>query len=129
MYIYSLIFISSDLGLIAPNQGLYLTNNLEQKYPPKKPISYSVVKAGVIGMGRYFSTYWPELNIRSNVVCPGGVKNNQPQDFLNRIESLIPLGRMADVNSYNSTIVWLLSDESVYVNGAIISVDGGRTSW
>ena len=94
-----------------------------------KPISYSVIKFGIIGLTKYLSTYWPEKNVRCNAICPGGVENNQPKEFINRVSSLIPLKRMAKKDEFNSTIIFLLSDSSKYINGAVISIDGGRTSW
>jgi len=39
------------------------------------------------------------------------------------------MGRMADVNEIQGTLIYLLSSASSYVNGSIISVDGGRTVW
>ena len=96
---------------------------------PVKPITYSVVKSGIIGLTRYLSTYWPDNLVRANALCPGGVKNNQSEQFLNRIKSRIPLSRMAEVDEYQGTLVWMLSDASSYLNGAIIPVDGGRTAW
>ena len=121
----SIINISSDLGLIGPNQHLYKT----KKIISKKTISYSVAKSGMIGLTRFLSTYWANKNVRSNCLCPGGIKNNHDKSFLLKIEKLIPLGRLAKKNDYNSTIVWMLSDENSYMNGSIISVDGGRTAW
>jgi len=121
----TIINISSDLGLIGPNQNLYKS----KKIISKKTISYSVAKSGMIGLTKFLSTYWPEKNVRSNCLCPGGIKNNQDEIFLSKIKKLIPLGRMANRDEYNSTIVWMLCDESSYMNGAVISVDGGRTAW
>jgi NAD(P)-dependent dehydrogenase (short-subunit alcohol dehydrogenase family) len=121
----TIINISSDLGLIAPNQNLYK----QKKVNSKKAISYSIVKSGMIGLTKYLSTYWSDKNVRSNCLCPGGIQNNQNKIFLKKIEKLIPLKRMAKQNDYNSTIVWMLSDENCYMNGAVISVDGGRTAW
>ena len=79
----SIVNISSDLGLIAPNQNLYKKDNLNDNEQFVKPISYSVVKSGLIGMTRYTSTYWP-LKVRCNCLCPGGIYTNQPQNFLNK---------------------------------------------
>ena len=121
----SIINISSDLGLIAPNQNLYKN---KQKIS-KKSVSYSVVKSGIIGLTRYLATYWPNKNLRSNCLCPGGIKNKQDKNFILKINKLIPLKRMAKKEDYMSTIVWMLSDETSYMNGAVISVDGGRTVW
>lgn len=124
-----IINISSDLGLIAPDQRLYEQPNLSKEDQPVKPITYSVIKSGLIGMTRYIATYWADKNVRCNALCPGGVKNNQPKVFLDKVSSRIPLGRLAEKNEYQSSIIWMLSDSSSYLNGAIISVDGGRTTW
>jgi len=124
----SIINISSDLGLIAPNQNLYKKDNLNDNEQFVKPISYSVVKSGLIGMTRYTSTYWP-LKVRCNCLCPGGIYTNQPQNFLNKISKLIPMQRMANINEYKGSIIFLLSEASSYMNGSIISNDGGRTVW
>ena len=123
----SIINISSDLGLIAPDQSLYAKDGVKKNNQSVKPISYSVVKTGIIGLTRYLATYWAEENVRCNAICPGGVENGQSEKFLNRINKKIPLGRMAKSNEYQSTLVWMISDASEYLNGAIVPVDGGRT--
>lgn len=124
-----IINISSDLGLIAPDQRIYnKKENLDFKDRQAKPITYSVIKAGLIGMTRYFATYF-DGRIRSNAICPGGVLNNQNADFLSKVNKLIPLGRLANKDEYRGAIVFLLSDASSYMNGSIISIDGGRTTW
>lgn len=122
----TIINISSDLGLIAPNQSLYISGNDKNNV---KPITYSVVKSGLIGLTKYLSTYWIGKNIRSNAICPGGIENDQEQKFKLKIKKLIPLQRMARKDEYKSTLIWMLSDSSEYLNGAVIPVDGGRTAW
>ena len=118
----NIINISSDLGVIAPNQSLYSKNN-------KKPISYSVVKHGIIGFSKYLATYLAEYNIRSNTLCPGGISNNQPKEFVTKIKKLIPLKRMAKINDYDGIILYLCSDYSSYMTGSTIVCDGGRSAW
>lgn len=125
----SIINISSDLGLIAPDQRLYLKEGVAKEKQDCKPVSYSVVKTGIIGLTRYLATYWCEENVRCNAICPGGVENNQSKGFLDKINKKIPLGRMAKVDEYQGTLIWALSDASSYLNGAIIPVDGGRSAW
>lgn len=125
----SIVNISSDLGLIAPDQRLYLKSNNKKNDQPVKPVTYSVVKSGVIGLTRYVATYWADQNVRCNVICPGGVNNGQPKDFLKKIYKRIPMGRLANSDEYQGTLIWMLSDASSYLNGAIIPVDGGRTVW
>ena len=117
----NIINISSDLGIISPDQRLY------SKFV--KPVSYSVVKHGIIGLTKYTATYWAHRNIRCNSFAPGGIFNKQPKSFISKINKLIPMSRMAKKNEYNATILFLASESSSYCTGSIISVDGGYTSW
>lgn len=125
----SIVNISSDLGLIAPDQRLYAKQGLLEEQQPVKPVTYSVVKTGLIGLTRYLATYWAAKNVRCNAMCPGGIENGQPEEFLREVSSRIPINRLAEVDEYQGTLVWMLSDASSYLNGAIIPVDGGRTVW
>jgi NAD(P)-dependent dehydrogenase (short-subunit alcohol dehydrogenase family) len=125
----SILNIASDLGLIAPDQRIYRTEGVPEDHQPVKPVSYSVVKSGLIGLTRYLSTYWPRQNVRVNAICPGGIYAGQDTEFIQRLTNLIPLGRMAREDEYRAAVVFLLSDASSYMTGAIISMDGGRTAW
>ena len=125
----SIVNISSDLGLMAPDQRLYAQEGLPEEQQPVKPVTYSVVKTGMIGLTRYLATYWAEKNVRCNAMCPGGVENGQPDGFLTEVSSRIPMNRLAQVGEYQGTLLWMLSDASSYLNGAIIPVEGGRTAW
>lgn len=125
----SIINISSDLGLIAPDQRLYRKDGLKTEMQDVKPVTYSVVKTGLIGLTRYLATYWADRGVRCNALCPGGVLNKQDPRFLARIKGLIPMGRMADPNELQGAIVFLASDASSYMTGSVLAVDGGRTCW
>ena len=124
-----IINISSDLGLIAPDQRLYKKKGLEDFEQPVKPVTYSVIKTGIVCLTRYLSTYWTDKNVRCNALCPGGIENGQPDEFLQEVYSRIPMNRLAKPDEYQGTLLWMLSDASSYLNGAIIPVDGGRTAW
>ncbi len=121
--------ISSDLGLIGPNQSLYEVEGREDDLQPVKPVTYSIIKHGLIGLTRYTATYWADKGVRCNALAPGGVENGQNENFLNRIKELIPMGRMAEQDEYKAAVIFLVSDASSYMNGAVLSVDGGRTCW
>jgi len=125
----SIVNISSDLGLIAPDQRLYAKDGIDNDKQNVKPVTYSVVKTGLIGLTRYLATYWADKNVRCNAICPGGVENGQPDDFLKEVNKRIPMGRMANTDEYQGTLLWMLSDASSYLNGAIVPVEGGRTTW
>jgi len=103
--------IGSDLSLIGPDQSLYPKGLM-------KPLSYSVVKHGIVGLTRYFATLWP--NVRSNCLCPGGVDTGQAIPK-------VPIGRLARLEELAPAIAFLISPASSYVTGTILSVDGGRT--
>ena len=121
--------ISSDLGLIAPDQRLYRQQGLPEDQQPVKPVTYSVVKTGLIGLTRYLSTYWPD-RVRCNGLCPGSVEAaGQQEDFLKEVNARIPMGRLAKANDYQGALLFLLSDASAYLNGAIIPMEGGRSVW
>ncbi len=124
-----IINVASDLGLIAPDQRLYRVDGLLEDQQPVKPVTYSIVKTGLIGLTRYLATYWSDANIRVNAISPGGVLNGQPEGFLNRLEQLIPMGRMANRDEYQGAILFLCSDASSYMTGANLVIDGGRTCW
>lgn len=121
--------IASDLSVIAPDQRLYRKDGLPDDLQPVKPVTYSVIKAGLIGLTRYLATYWADKGIRCNALSPGGVFNGQDEDFVDLLNSLIPLGRMANRHEYRAAIQFLCSDASLYMNGQNIVIDGGRSSW
>jgi NAD(P)-dependent dehydrogenase (short-subunit alcohol dehydrogenase family) len=125
----SIVNISSDLGLISPDQRLYRKPDLPDNQQPVKPVSYSVVKSGLIGLTRYLATYWAEQGVRCNALCPGGIENNQDPTFMKEVCMRIPIGRLARPDEYQGALLFLLSDASSYMNGATLSIDGGRTIW
>ncbi len=121
--------IASDLGIIAPDQRIYRKDGVADDMQPVKPVTYSVVKHGIIGLTRYLATYWADKGVRVNALCPGGVYNGQPPEFVQKLTNLIPMGRMAEVDEYQCAVIFLVSDASSYMTGSVMSVDGGRTCW
>jgi NAD(P)-dependent dehydrogenase (short-subunit alcohol dehydrogenase family) len=121
--------IASDLSVIAPNQGLYRKIGLKDEEQPVKPVTYSVIKTGLLGLTRYLATYWAKNGVRVNALSPGGIENNQDTEFLQRIEGLIPLGRMAKRDELRGAVQFLCGPGSTYVTGQNLVVDGGRSVW
>lgn len=121
--------VSSDLGVIAPDQRIYQREGVEESKQMIKPVTYSVIKHGLIGLTKYTATYWAENGIRCNAICPAGIKNGQNKEFINKLTNLIPMGRMATKDEYQSTVLYMISDASSYMTGTTVIVDGGRTCW
>lgn len=124
-----IVNIASDLALIAPDQRIYRRPELSEEEQPVKPVSYSVVKHGLVGLTRYLATYWADRGVRVNAISPGGVYSGQDDLLVQRLSNLIPLGRMARPDEYKAAIVFLVSDASSYMTGANLIIDGGRTVW
>lgn len=124
-----IINIASDLAVIAPDQRLYRRDGETPDKQPVKPVTYSVVKTGLIGLTRYLATYWCEQGVRCNALSPGGVENGQSENFISKLSSLIPMSRMAYPNEYQGALIFLCSDASSYMNGQNLVIDGGRSCW
>ncbi len=124
-----IVNIASDLGVIAPDQRIYRRPGLAESEQPVKPVTYSVVKGGLVMFTKYLATYWAEQNVRVNALVPGGVYAGQPDDFVAKLTNLIPMGRMAKRDEYRAALVFLCSDASSYMTGSNLIVDGGRTCW
>lgn len=121
--------ISSDLSVISPDQRLYRRDGIENHLQPVKPVTYSVIKSGLIGLTKYLATYWADKGVRCNALSPGGIYSGQGEDFVSKLTSLIPISRMALADEYRSSIQYLCSDASSYMNGQNVVVDGGRSVW
>ena len=121
--------IASDLAVIAPDQRIYHKDGLTDDNQPVKPVTYSVVKSGLIGLTRYLATYWATKNIRVNAISPGGVYNGQSDEFVQKLTNLIPMGRMAQADEYKGAVLFLVSEASSYMTGGNLIIEGGRTVW
>jgi NAD(P)-dependent dehydrogenase (short-subunit alcohol dehydrogenase family) len=122
--------IASDLGVIAPDQRLYRNPDAaSEAEQPVKPVTYSVIKHGLVGLTKYLATYWADRNVRVNALSPGGVYNQQDPAFVARLTNLIPMGRMADRTDYRGIVQFLCSDASRYMTGQNVVIDGGRSVW
>ncbi len=118
-----IVNISSTYGNVSANKSIYGKSGINS------PVAYATSKAGIINLTRYIATHLAEFNIRANVLSPGGVFNNQSEEFLNNYEALTPLKRMAVAEDYQGAILFLMSNASSYMTGANLIVDGGWTAW
>jgi NAD(P)-dependent dehydrogenase (short-subunit alcohol dehydrogenase family) len=121
--------ISSDLGVIAPDQRLYKKDGVAEDQQNVKPITYSAAKWAVVGMTKYLAVYFADRGIRVNCLSPTGVYNDHPEEFVKKLSNIIPMGRMADIDEYKGAIVFMCSDASSYMTGENLVIDGGKTIW
>jgi NAD(P)-dependent dehydrogenase (short-subunit alcohol dehydrogenase family) len=124
-----IVNIGSDLALVGPDQRLYRVAGVAEGDQPVKPVTYSVIKTGLIGLTRYLATYWADRGVRANVLCLGGVARDQDPTFVRHLSERIPMGRMAQQDEYGEAMVFLCSEASSYMTGACLVLDGGRTAW
>ncbi len=119
----SIINIGSDLSVIAPNQKIYKSSY--ENYI--KPVTYSVIKHGMLGLTKYFASLYGKDNVRVNMVSPGPIKNNQSKQLLNELNNIIPMERLGNPDDLLGVLFFLANQESCYITGQNILVDGGRT--
>jgi NAD(P)-dependent dehydrogenase (short-subunit alcohol dehydrogenase family) len=123
----AILNVASDLSVIAPDQRLYRVDGLPEDAQPVKPATYSVIKPALVGLTRYLAGYWAQAGVRVNAISPGGVYTEQPDAFVQKLASLIPMGRMAGRSEYRAAVQFLCSPASSYMTGQNIVIDGGRT--
>ena len=123
----SIINIASIYGVVSPDQNLYEYRR-QRGEVFYKPVAYSASKSGVLNLTRYLAVYWAKKNIRVNSLTIAGVFNNQEKAFLDVYCGRIPVGRMADADEYNGSVLFLASAASQYMTGTNLVIDGGWTA-
>ncbi len=117
----SLINMSSIYGLIGPDFTIYDGTEMTM------PAAYSAIKGGLNNLTRYLASYYGKYQVRINTISPGGIFDNQPESFVNNYNNKVPLKRMGTPKDIVSAVFYLLTDESSYVTGHNLVVDGGWT--
>jgi len=91
--------------------------------------NYAATKAGVIGMSRVWARELGPKGICVNAVAPGFIDTEMTRKVPEKIRAIVtqktPLGRLGTPRDVANTYLFLASDESDFINGAVISVDGG----
>ena len=119
----SIINIGSDLSVIAPNQKIYRSSYSNYI----KPVTYSAIKHGLVGLTKYFASLYADNNVRVNMVSPGPVKNKQSKKLLKEIKAMTPMARLGKPSDLFGLLFLLANNESSYITGQNILVDGGKT--
>jgi NAD(P)-dependent dehydrogenase (short-subunit alcohol dehydrogenase family) len=99
---------------------------------------YAATKAAVRSLARSWTTDLKDRKIRVNAVSPGvvptegyrteqGMTEQQVQDYVDRVSTEIPVGRVGTGQDIGNAVVFLASDESSFITGIELTVDGGQT--
>jgi len=115
----SLILFSSIHGIQAPKFDHY--KNLSMT----SPIEYSAIKSGIISITKYLAKYYKKKGIRINCISPGGIKDKQPRLFIKRYKNSCNFKGLLEGDDLTGLVLFLLSDQSKYINGQNIVVDDG----
>jgi NAD(P)-dependent dehydrogenase (short-subunit alcohol dehydrogenase family) len=118
----SIINMTSIYGVVGPDFSVYNGTSMTM------PAAYSAIKGALINFSRYLASYFGPKQIRINAVSPGGIFDNQNEVFVENYCSKVPLRRLGSPEDIAPTVAFLLSDDSKYITGQNIIVDGGWTA-
>jgi NAD(P)-dependent dehydrogenase (short-subunit alcohol dehydrogenase family) len=118
----SIVNIASIYGIVGPDFSIYENTEMTM------PAAYAAIKGGLINFTRYLASYAGKYKVRVNCVSPGGIFDNQPDSFVSNYEKKVPLHRMGTPADIAPAVAFLLSDESTYITGQNLVVDGGWTA-
>jgi NAD(P)-dependent dehydrogenase (short-subunit alcohol dehydrogenase family) len=116
-----IINVASIYGVMAPRFEVYEGTSLTM------PVEYAAIKAAIVHLTRYFAQYYRKAGLRCNAIAPGGILDGQPEPFVERYAAHAGTRGMLAPNDVTGTLVFLLSDESRYMNGQVLVVDDGFT--
>ena len=115
----NLIHVSSVMGVVTPRFESYKGTEMSS------PIEYTAMKSAIISIVKYLAKYCKGSNIRVNCISPGGILDNQPRVFLDKYQSHCNSKGMLDADDILGAIFFLLSENSLFINGQNIIVDDG----
>jgi len=91
------------------------------------PIEYSAIKSGIIAVSRYLAKYYKNKNIKINCISPGGIKDKQPELFVQRYKKSCNSKGLLEGKDIAKLIMFLLSEKSKYITGQNLVIDDGWT--
>ena len=119
----SIINIGSDLSILSPNHEIYKNKNKSFL----KPISYSVIKHGLVGLNKYFATLYAKKKIISNMISPGPIDNNLPKYLRKKLIANTPMKKLCTIEEVFKTILFLCDTKNRHITGQNLIIDGGKS--
>ena len=117
----NIVNISSIYGVIAPRFEIYDDTQMTM------PVEYAAIKSSIIHLTKYMAKYTRGDNIRVNAISLGGILDNQPNSFLDAYKKFTLNKGMLEKQDITGTLIFLLSDNSNFINGQNLVVDDGFT--
>ncbi|KDN55321.1 oxidoreductase [Flavobacterium seoulense] len=118
----SIINMASIYGVVGADFNVYEGTTMTM------PAAYSAIKGALVNFTRYVASYFGPLQVRVNTVSPGGIFDNQNEIFVNNYCKKVPMRRLGTPEDIAPTVAFLLSDDSQYITGQNLIVDGGWTA-
>lgn len=115
----NIINMSSIYGVIPPRFEVYAATKMTM------PVEYAAIKSGVLHLTKYFAQYLKGSGTRVNAISPGGILDQQPEAFLQKYKAMCASKGMLEKCDITGTLLFLLSDMSLYMNGQNLIVDDG----
>jgi NAD(P)-dependent dehydrogenase (short-subunit alcohol dehydrogenase family) len=114
-------------ALVSPTSSLYDHFN-DGRGSIKNP-AYGASKAALIAVCNQYATQFGADGIRFNMLTLGGIEGNQDLEFKTKFNSKVPLARMGTKDEIGPALIFLLSQDSSYMTGHNLILDGGFTKW
>ena len=118
----SIVNMSSIYGVVGPDFTVYEGTSMTM------PAAYAAIKGALISFTKYLASYYGSKQVRTNAVSPGGIFDNQNQIFVDNYCKKVPMQRLGTPDDISPTVAFLLSDDSKYITGQNIIIDGGWTA-
>jgi NAD(P)-dependent dehydrogenase (short-subunit alcohol dehydrogenase family) len=118
----SVVNITSIYGVVGNDLTIYENTSITTAAP------YSAIKGGIINFTRYLASYYGRQGVRVNCVSPGGILDEQHENFIANYERKVPMGRMGNPDDIAPAVSFLLSEDAKYITGQNIIIDGGWTA-
>jgi len=115
----SVINLSSIYGFQGPDFTVYEGTTI------KNPFAYAAIKGGVLNFSRYLASYYGPFNVRVNCISPGGIFDDQNEIFVKNYSTKTPMKRMGMPDDIAPSVSFLISDDSKYITGHNLVIDGG----
>lgn len=118
---FSLVNVSSIYGVVPPKFDVYEGTEMTM------PVEYAAIKSALIHLSKYVVNYVGNSKFRVNCVSPGGLKDGQPDSFLEKYKNHTLGAGMLEVTDMCGVVEFLMSDSARFINGQNIVVDDGFT--